>query len=282
MITQDEITRFYDSFSRVLVRDFSYLNLRQDAVRSICKRYMPRGARVLEIGCGVGVITKSIQKRAASVIALDISPANIDIARRFAAAPNTEFLTMDILADPSTLDRFGEFDVVLVADVIEHVPTARYDRLFSTIERRLSNSGVVVMTYPTPEHQEYLASHEPGAMQVIDERVELDGLLRATELKPVYFQYKNIWRDNDYIHLVLSANRAYSPARLRRSLAFECLYRIKKYRWRFGNLRFIRELKRTLGEPATAIPATSPGTAVSEADAYDAPAALRGTHPGKQ
>jgi SAM-dependent methyltransferase len=285
MTTQDEIRQFYDSFSRTLIRDFSFLNLRQDAIRRACRQLVPRGARVLEIGCGGGSITKSLQKRASRVVSLDISPQNIAIARQFASAPNTEFVTLDILEKPAVLDQYGDFDVVLLADVVEHIPIARYDRLFSAIEKRLSPDGIVLMTYPTPEHQAWLREHEPDVLQVVDERVELDTLLRATELAPVKFQYMDIWRRNDYVHLVLSADRSYTPARIRRSL-FETLgHRIRKYRWRFGNFLFLQRLKNTMaqgGSVTPARPAIEPHTVASESGAYASPANLHETHPGKR
>lgn len=245
MTTQNEIKQFYDSFSRTLIRDFSYLNLRQDAVRRLCGRIVPSGASILEIGCGVGIITKSLQKRAGRVVAVDISGENIAIARLYANAKNTEFLVLDVLEEAAALDGFGRFDVVLLADVVEHIPIPRYDDLFAAIEARLAPAGIVIMSHPTPEHQVYLREHQPEIMQVVDERVELDQLLAATKLKLLSFQYMNIWRRNDYVHAVLGADRSYDPVLLPLSPAGWLFNRVRKYWWRFGNLSFLWKLKRT-------------------------------------
>jgi trans-aconitate 2-methyltransferase len=246
MSTQNEIRQFYDSFSRTLIRDFSYLNLRQNAIRDMIKRLVPRGAGVLEVGCGVGIITRALQRRAGKVVSIDISPENIEIARLYAPAKNTEFLVVDVLEEASALDRFGKFDVVLLADVVEHIPIPRYDVLFGAIEARLSPSGVVLMTYPTPEHQVYLREHQPEIMQVVDERVELENLLRATKLQLLSFQYRNIWRRNDYVHVVLTADRSFSPELMPLSPGGWLINRLRKYRWRFRNLMFLRKLKKRL------------------------------------
>lgn len=264
MVDQADIKQFYDSFSRVLLRDFSYLNLRQDAVRDLCRRYVPRGARVLEIGCGVGIITKFLQKTAARVVSVDISAENIAIAREFASAPNTTFLELDILDKPHLLDGFGGFDAVVLADVVEHIPRYRHDALFTGIQQRLNDPGIVVLTYPTPEHQEYLKASEPQNLQVVDERVEFDRLLGATDLLPVLFQYKNVWRENDYAHVVLTTSRRYAPAPLSRTFGEWLAHRLRKYRWRLANIAFLRRLRRRLAEPHTASPPGQPVPAAAE------------------
>lgn len=244
MSNQTEIRQFYDSFSGTLIRDFSYLNLRQDAIRSMVKRLVPRGASVLEIGCGVGIITKSLQKRAGRVTSIDISGENIEIARLYASAKNTDFLVVDVLEEAEALEPYGKFDVVLLADVVEHIPIPRYNDLFAAIEARLAPSGNVLMSYPAPEHQVYLREHQPEIMQVVDERVELENLLRATRLHLLAFQYMNIWRRNDYVHLVLGADRSFAPELIPLSPVGWLINRLRKYRWRFRNLLFLRQLNR--------------------------------------
>ena len=222
------------------------MNLRQDAIRDMIKRRVPRGANALEIGCGVGIITKALQRRAAHVVSIDISGENVEIARLYAAAGNTEFLVVDILEGAEALDRFGKFDVVLLADVVEHIPIPRYGDLFAAIEPRLAPTGVVLLSYPAPEHQAYLREHQPDIMQVVDERVEVDNLLCATKLHLHAFQYVNIWRRNDYVHAAFVADRSFSPDLIPLSPAGWLLNRLRKYRWRFRNQMFLRKLKKRL------------------------------------
>jgi ubiquinone/menaquinone biosynthesis C-methylase UbiE len=82
--------------------------------------------RVLEIGCGSGVVTRAIAQRIApggAVVGVDSSPALLGIAREVAqkAGLAVEFQTADCRALPFD-DR--SFDVALAATTLAHVPVA--------------------------------------------------------------------------------------------------------------------------------------------------------------
>ena len=63
MVIETETKSFYDEFSKnVLMNDFRSINLRHEAIKNLCKQFIPKGAKVLEIGCGVGIISKYLQK----------------------------------------------------------------------------------------------------------------------------------------------------------------------------------------------------------------------------
>jgi len=78
------------------------------------------GLRILDIGCGGGILSEPVARLGAKVVGADPSEANIEVARRHAA--QTDLLidyrpvTAEVLADK------GErFDVVLALEVVEHV-----------------------------------------------------------------------------------------------------------------------------------------------------------------
>jgi SAM-dependent methyltransferase len=245
MKKSSEVKEFYDEFSkRVLVRDFYYINLRHEAIKSLCKRFVSKGSTILEIGCGVGILSKFIQKLSSRVLGVDISEKNVEIAREFAGSAVCRFEVLDVVENGSELENHGKFDVVLMADVIEHIPKERYPELFGTIERALSDTGRVILTFPSPEVQAFMTANKPDDMQVIDESVELDDILRATSLKLLYFAYRHIFGKNDYVHVVLSTDRSFSETGKGQSTLGWLLYRLRKYRWRLGNLAFVRRLKR--------------------------------------
>ena len=245
MTESSEIQEFYDKFSkRVLVQDFYYINSRHEAIKSLCKRFVPRGAAVLEIGCGVGIISRCLGKAASRLVAVDISPKNIDIAREFAAGSDIRFEVVDVIEQGGELGKHGPFDVVLMADVIEHIAKARYPELFATIEGVLSESGRVILTFPSPEIQEYMAANKADQVQLIDESIELGDLLNATSLKPLYFSYCDIFGRNDYVHAVFAADRSFANRPEKQNPTAWVIRRLRKYRWRLGNLAFLRRLKR--------------------------------------
>jgi len=245
MTESSEVREFYDQFSgRVLIRDFSYVNLRHEAIRQLCGRFIAPGSSVLEVGCGAGIISKFLGKAASRVLAIDISPKNVELAREFAAASNVSFDVIDIVEQGQQLEKHGPFDVILAADVIEHIPKAKYGSVFSTLEGLLSGSGRVILSFPSPEIQEYMKAHQPDDVQVIDESIELTDLLSVTSLKPLYFSYCDIFGRNDYVHVVLTAERPCTAHAEGLPPLQWITSRLKKYRWRLGNLGFLRRVKR--------------------------------------
>jgi 2-polyprenyl-6-hydroxyphenyl methylase / 3-demethylubiquinone-9 3-methyltransferase len=78
------------------------------------------GLRMLDIGCGGGILSEPLARLGASVVGADPSAANIGVARRHAADAEVDVdyrcTTAEALADA------GErFDVVLAMEVVEHV-----------------------------------------------------------------------------------------------------------------------------------------------------------------
>ncbi len=78
------------------------------------------GLRLLDIGCGGGLLAEPMARLGAEVVGADPAPANIDAARLHAAASG---LAIDYRATTAeALAEAGEtFDVVLAMEVVEHV-----------------------------------------------------------------------------------------------------------------------------------------------------------------
>jgi len=79
------------------------------------------GLRLLDIGCGGGLIAEPLARLGASVTGIDPSPENIETARRHAQGQG---LAIDYLVGTSgDLAAEGRrFDCVIALEVIEHVP----------------------------------------------------------------------------------------------------------------------------------------------------------------
>jgi ubiquinone/menaquinone biosynthesis C-methylase UbiE len=78
------------------------------------------GARVLEIGCGTGAVSRRLASRAGSVVGMDPSPVFVERARRLAAGlDGVSFVQGDGRSAP-----FGDasFDAVVCHTVLCHVP----------------------------------------------------------------------------------------------------------------------------------------------------------------
>jgi 2-polyprenyl-6-hydroxyphenyl methylase/3-demethylubiquinone-9 3-methyltransferase len=79
-------------------------------------------ARLLDVGCGGGLLAEGLSARGAQVTGLDLGERNLDVARHHARAGGMtiEYLHSDVetLAD----ERQGRYDVVTCLEVLEHVP----------------------------------------------------------------------------------------------------------------------------------------------------------------
>jgi len=244
MPTGSEVSEFYDEYSgRTHLRDFRRLNRRHEAVRELTREFVPRGGRVLEIGCGAGILSKHLTGLGCRVLGLDISEKNVELARAYDRSGRAEFRVADIVEQPDAIASAGEFDAVVLADVIEHIPRARYAELFEIIGRVLSARGRVLLTFPSPEHQEHLKANDRDALQVIDETVRLEDLVGNTTLALRFFRYRSVWHEDDYVHAVLTADRSFSATPVRRKPHEKLAFWIRKAWWRLRNRAFLRRVR---------------------------------------
>lgn len=79
------------------------------------------GDRVLEIGCGIGRITRAIAERAATVVGVDVSPEMVAGAQKaLSDVPNASF----VVGSGTDLRQFDDasFDVCYSFIVFQHIP----------------------------------------------------------------------------------------------------------------------------------------------------------------
>lgn len=98
------------------IRDQATLHFKRDPKRAGCLS----GLRMLDIGCGGGILSEPLARLGADVVGADPAAANIDVASRHAEQAGLPIdyraTTAEALADA------GErFDVVLAMEVVEHV-----------------------------------------------------------------------------------------------------------------------------------------------------------------
>ncbi len=88
----------------------------------ILDRARVAGARILDVGCGGGLLAESLCRAGAAVTAIDLAPAMIDAARHHAAQDG---LAIDYrVASAEVLARAEpqSFDVIACMEMLEHVP----------------------------------------------------------------------------------------------------------------------------------------------------------------
>ncbi len=78
-----------------------------------------RGARVVDLGCGGGLMSAPLAERGASVVGVDLSHASLNAARGRGPNGACAFVRGDVRRAPL---RAACADMVLLADVLEHLP----------------------------------------------------------------------------------------------------------------------------------------------------------------
>jgi SAM-dependent methyltransferase len=107
--------------------------------------HVPRGARVLDLGCGEGRFAGELARRGHGVVAADVAEEPLRRAR--ARERDLDLRLIGLEGDWPLQD--CEFDVVWAGEVIEHVAdTARW---LSEVRRVLRSGGALVLS--TPAHE---------------------------------------------------------------------------------------------------------------------------------
>jgi 2-polyprenyl-6-hydroxyphenyl methylase/3-demethylubiquinone-9 3-methyltransferase len=188
------------------IRDTACRHFARDAKRRKCLD----GLRVLDIGCGAGILCEPLTRLGASVVGVDPAEPNIAAARLHAAAGGLAIdyraATAEALADA------GErFDLVLAMEVVEHVAdlaafvrccagmvkpgglmvTATLNRTLKSFALAIVGAEYVLRWLPRGTHRwdkfvtpnELAAALERSGLRVIDERgVVYNILLDAWQL----------------------------------------------------------------------------------------------------
>lgn len=105
-------------------------------LRERLEKEQPLG-NLVEFGCGTGFFTSVLARKAATVIATDLSPAMLALARERVCAENVTFQPQDC---QRTSFSDGSFDTAFLGLVIHFTEPNRARRR----ERRIESSGLAV------------------------------------------------------------------------------------------------------------------------------------------
>lgn len=80
------------------------------------------GKRVVDIGCGGGILSEAMARRGAEVTGIDMGEAPLSIARLHSMESGVEVDYHQITAEGLAEEMPGQFDVVTCLEMLEHVP----------------------------------------------------------------------------------------------------------------------------------------------------------------
>ncbi|PYJ30786.1 MAG: hypothetical protein DMF24_09380 [Verrucomicrobia bacterium] len=105
-------------------------------------RHLRPGMSVLELGCGTGYFTRELARSGADVVAIDVSPDLLEIAKANSSAPNVRYEIQNAyaLTYPD-----GVFDSVVGSSVLHHL---EIEEAVREIYRVLKPGGTIYLTEP--------------------------------------------------------------------------------------------------------------------------------------
>jgi 2-polyprenyl-6-hydroxyphenyl methylase/3-demethylubiquinone-9 3-methyltransferase len=100
------------------------------------------GLRILDVGCGGGVLSEPLARLGAEVTGLDPAPTNVSVARLHAERAGLQVDYREETVE-AVVARGETFDIVLAMEVVEHV--ADVDAFVAACSRAVKPGGLLVM-----------------------------------------------------------------------------------------------------------------------------------------
>jgi len=109
---------------------------------TMLSKHLRSGMTVLELGCGAGYFTRELARSGADIVAIDVSPELLEIARSNCSAPNVRYEIQNAyeLSYPD-----AGFDSVVGSSVLHHL---EIEEALREIYRVLKPGGTICFTEP--------------------------------------------------------------------------------------------------------------------------------------
>ena len=124
----------------------------RDRMRATMLSWLPedlRGRRVLDAGCGTGAMSFELARRGAEVLAIDLSPRLVEIARqRLPADVNAQLI--DFRSGDMLDEALGYFDHVVAMDSLIHYEPEDVVHALGALAPRTVDSMVITFAPRTP------------------------------------------------------------------------------------------------------------------------------------
>lgn len=125
----------------------------RDNVLKHMQRDSLQGLRILDVGCGGGVLTEPLCRQGATVMGIDASAAAIDVAQQHSAT-----MQLDIAYECSAIEdlsaEHGGFDVITALEIIEHVDQPK--QFIEACLKRLKPGGLIFFSTINKTRKSYM------------------------------------------------------------------------------------------------------------------------------
>lgn len=107
------------------------------------KAYLPEGAEVLDVGCGNGVISRSLGEAGFNVRGVDISEKAIEKAKLLNRFPHVRF---EVVSAEQLVADGRKYHAVICSEVLEHLNEP--SKLLHVLYQILDENGTLIVTVP--------------------------------------------------------------------------------------------------------------------------------------
>ncbi len=116
---------------------------RVDFIAEVITKSVGTSGRILDVGCGNGVISRHLGNAGFNVLGIDVSDKTIEAARLITHLPNVQFMKKSA----EELVASGEkYDAVICSEVLEHLQQPGL--LLDVLSQSLAEKGILIITVP--------------------------------------------------------------------------------------------------------------------------------------
>ncbi len=150
--------------------------------------YIKEGSRVLDVGCSSGHFGEAlIQLKNCEVVGIDLDNDDVKAAKKILTAAYVADVN-----DMTTMKKYGKFDIIIFADVIEHLVQPRVT--LHNMKSLLNKNGRIVFSIPHMAHISVRLDLLAGSFPYKDK-----GLLDKTHLHFYdHNEVKSVFEDSGY------------------------------------------------------------------------------------
>jgi len=121
----------------------------------INERTSLKGKKVLDIGCGGGILTEALSEAGAEVIGIDASPRTIGVAMSHANSVNSKATYLEsTVEDFISKNQSDSFDVITCLELLEHVPAP--NKIIESCSALLKDKGDIFLSTINRNPRSYL------------------------------------------------------------------------------------------------------------------------------